>query len=151
MMRYEIDKKIYILVYFFSGQICVEGRDYTVRIKKNVTLLKKLSNLHFKIFRIFFMSIDAQWSHLSSAINKTNFCSRLGEHWLFLSRLWKMTCAKLKEEGEKSWHFWIVCQIKNVKHFLEICICMDGWRSHLSYDTKNSKNNSCLGEHWPLL
>ena len=28
---------------------------------------------------------------------------------------------------------------------------MDGWRSHLSYDTNKSENNSCLGEHWPLL
>ena len=40
---------------------------------------------------------------------------------------------------EKSWHFWIVCQIKNVKHFREIFICTDGRRSHLSYDTKNLK------------
>ena len=47
---------------------------------------------------------------------------------------------------EKSLHFWIVCQIKNVKHFRKMFICMDGWRSHLSYDTKTFENNSCLGE-----
>ena len=41
--------------------------------------------------------------------------------------------------------------IKNVKHFREIFICVDGWRSHLSYDTEKCENNSCLGEHWPLL
>ena len=26
----------------------------------------------------------------------------------------------------KGWHFWIVCQIKYMKHFGEIFICMDG-------------------------
>ena len=35
--------------------------------------------------------------------------------------------------SQKSWHFWIVCQIKDVKYFWEIFICMDGWRSHLSF------------------
>ena len=28
--------------------------------------------------------------------------------------------------SKKSWHFWIVCQIKTVKHFRIIFICMDG-------------------------
>ena len=51
----------------------------------------------------------------------------------------------------KGWHFWIVCQIWNVKYFCKIFKCMNGWRSHLSNDTKNLKNYLCLGEHWPLL
>ena len=39
----------------------------------------------------------------------------------------------------KSWHFWIVCQLKTMKLFREIFMNMYGWRSHLSYDTQNLK------------
>ena len=51
---------------------------------------------------------------------------------------------------KKSRHFWIVCQMKNVKHLGEMFICMDGYRSHLLWHQK-SQNNLFFGEHWPLL
>ena len=50
--------------------------------------------------------------------------------------------------SQKSLYFWIVCQIKNLKHFRDMFICMDGWGSHLSYDTKKSENHLWLG--WAL-
>ena len=43
--------------------------------------------------------------------------------------------------SKKSWYFWIVCQIKNMKYFRDIFIPMDGWWSHLSYDTRKTENS----------
>ena len=36
----------------------------------------------------------------------------------------------------KSWHFWIVCQLKTVKQFWTIFINMYCWKCNLSYNTK---------------
>ena len=33
-------------------------------------------------------------------------------------------CTQTTECPKKSWHFWIFCQIKNVKHFREIYVWM---------------------------
>ena len=41
--------------------------------------------------------------------------------------------------------------MKIFKNYGKMFICMDGKRSHLSYDTKQSENNLCFGEHWPFL
>ena len=51
----------------------------------------------------------------------------------------------LYTECLKKVQFWIVSQIKNVKHFHEIFICMIGWRSLLSY-----VSNFCYMLGWAL-
>ena len=49
------------------------------------------------------------------------------------------SCSTIPGGLIKSWHFWIVCQLKTVKNFRKIFMNMYGWRSHLSYKTKNLK------------
>ena len=49
----------------------------------------------------------------------------------------------------KKWHFWIVCQIKTVKHFREICL-MYGWLKVLIYHNYDTKKNLKI-THWPFL
>ena len=51
--------------------------------------------------------------------------------------------------SKKSWHFLIVCQIKTVTNCWKMFLCMDDWRSHLSYDTNKVDNNLRL--RWALV
>ena len=67
--------------------------------EKTLHFWKICENNISKYVDYFFKSIDAQQSILSGATNKTNFRSRLGEHWLFLSSV-KNDMRRIERRGK---------------------------------------------------
>ena len=57
----------------------------------------------------------------------------------------------LPSVSKSSWHFWIVCQMKNVTHFWEIFIYIWIAKDLVNHVTRRkSENNLRFGKHFPL-
>ena len=98
--------------------------DYTVRIKKTYTFEQSFKITFQNNSRWFLFYVNS-CPIVSSASNKTIFCSRLGEHWLCLSRVWKMTCAELKEEGKLKPALWVRMRTP-IQTIIYSFICLPG-------------------------